>query len=75
MIASSRAASRFADWARGRRGWRMEHFYREMRREHAILMEGEQPAGGEWNYDAAEPQAPAGRVRFRPLGCASRRMR
>jgi deoxyribodipyrimidine photolyase-related protein len=42
---------RFATWARGRRGWRMEHFYREMRREHGLLMEGEQPAGGQWNYD------------------------
>ncbi len=37
--------SRFARWAQGRRTWRMEHFYREMRREHAILMEGDQPAG------------------------------
>ncbi len=44
--------SRFAQWAKGRRAWRMEHFYREMRREHAILMEGDQPAGGEWNFDA-----------------------
>jgi deoxyribodipyrimidine photolyase-related protein len=44
---------RFLKWARGRRGWRMEHFYREMRREHGILMEGELPTGGEWNYDAA----------------------
>ena len=43
---------RFARWAKGRRTWRMEHFYREMRREHAILMDGDQPAGGEWNFDA-----------------------
>lgn len=42
---------RFAAWAAGRRSWRMEHFYREMRREHRLLMEGDQPAGGEWNYD------------------------
>jgi deoxyribodipyrimidine photolyase-related protein len=42
---------RFAAWAAGRRGWRMEHFYREMRREHGLLMEDGQPAGGEWNYD------------------------
>ena len=33
--------ARFAAWARERRIWRMEHFYREMRREHAILMEGD----------------------------------
>jgi len=44
--------ARFADWARGRRVWRMEHFYREMRREHGLLMENGQPAGGEWNFDA-----------------------
>ena len=45
--------ARFAAWARGRRSWRLEHFYREMRREHGILMEGAQPAGGQWNYDRA----------------------
>ena len=43
---------RFTTWARGRRTWRMEHFYREMRRDHTILMDGAQPAGGLWNYDA-----------------------
>jgi deoxyribodipyrimidine photolyase-related protein len=44
--------ARFADWARGRKTWRMEFFYRELRREHGILMEQGQPAGGEWNFDA-----------------------
>ncbi len=29
----------------------METFYRKMRREHGILMDGDKPAGGEWNYD------------------------
>jgi deoxyribodipyrimidine photolyase-related protein len=43
--------ARFAAWASGRRSWRMEHFYRDMRREHQLLMDGDQPAGGEWNYD------------------------
>ncbi len=42
---------RFAAWANGRTSWRMEHFYREMRREHHILMEAGRPAGGEWNFD------------------------
>jgi deoxyribodipyrimidine photolyase-related protein len=64
--------ARFAAWARERRTWRMEHFYREMRREHQILMEEGQPAGGEWNYDAANrkrlPQklATPTRIRFPP---------
>jgi deoxyribodipyrimidine photolyase-related protein len=43
---------RFQDWANGRRSWRMEHFYREMRREHQILMDGDQPEGGAWNFDS-----------------------
>lgn len=44
--------ARFAQWTKGRRGWRMEHFYREMRRAHAILMDGDNPVGGDWNFDA-----------------------
>jgi deoxyribodipyrimidine photolyase-related protein len=30
----------------------MEFFYREMRRATGLLMEGDEPAGGAWNYDA-----------------------
>jgi deoxyribodipyrimidine photolyase-related protein len=64
--------ARFAFWARGRRRWRMEHFYREMRREHGLLMEGDQPVGGEWNYDGANRKSlparivPPPRRRFSP---------
>ena len=42
----------FAQWAEGRKGLRMEHFYRLMRRKTGLLMEGDQPAGGQWNFDA-----------------------
>lgn len=42
----------FADWLANRRQPRMEHFYRVMRRESGLLMEGEEPAGGRWNFDA-----------------------
>lgn len=31
---------------------RMEVFYRKMRKRFNILMDGEKPAGGQWNYDA-----------------------
>jgi deoxyribodipyrimidine photolyase-related protein len=41
----------FARWAQGRKALRMEFFYREMRRRHAILMDGNEPAGGQWNFD------------------------
>ena len=43
--------ARFGDWAAGRKTRRMEHFYRMMRRESAILMDGDAPAGGKWNFD------------------------
>ena len=47
---SSRAE--FAAHAKGRKQLRMEFFYREMRRKHAVLMDGDQPVGGTWNFDA-----------------------
>lgn len=43
---------RFKAWARGRKQLRMEHFYREMRRDYGVLLEPDgSPAGGHWNYD------------------------
>jgi deoxyribodipyrimidine photolyase-related protein len=41
----------FARWAGNRRQLRMEFFYREMRRKTALLMAGDVPEGGQWNYD------------------------
>ncbi|WP_202391076.1 cryptochrome/photolyase family protein [Allopontixanthobacter sediminis] len=41
----------FRDWAEGRKTLQMEYFYREMRRKTGILMAGDQPEGGQWNYD------------------------
>ncbi|MDZ7756903.1 cryptochrome/photolyase family protein [Rhodohalobacter sp.] len=32
-------------------GYRMEYFYRDMRRKTGYLMSGDDPEGGEWNYD------------------------
>lgn len=32
-------------------GYRMEYFYRDMRRKTGYLMNGDDPEGGEWNYD------------------------
>jgi len=32
-------------------GYRMEYFYRDMRRQTGYLMDGSEPEGGEWNYD------------------------
>ena len=48
----------FAVWARGRRALRMEYFYRNMRRQYGVLMQGDQPVGGQWNYDAQNRKPP-----------------
>ncbi len=49
---------RFAQWAHGRKQLRMEYFYREMRKEHNILMDGDAPEGGKWNYDTENRKPP-----------------
>ncbi|WP_108445060.1 cryptochrome/photolyase family protein [Halomonas denitrificans] len=41
----------FDAWARGRKAPRQEHFYRLLRRRTGLLMEGDAPAGGKWNFD------------------------
>lgn len=43
----------FRRHAEGRKQLRLEFFYRQMRRRYEVLMDGAQPAGGEWNYDSA----------------------
>lgn len=57
----------FTTWAEGRRELRMEYFYREMRRKTGLLMDGDQPVMGRWNFDA-ENRKPAARdlLRARP---------
>lgn len=42
---------RFRAWARDKRELRMEFFYRDMRRLTGLLMDGDEPAGGQWNFD------------------------
>lgn len=41
----------FKRWAGQSKTLRMEFFYRNMRKEHQVLMQGSQPIGGDWNYD------------------------
>ncbi len=42
----------FRAWAKGRKQWRMEYFYREMRVSTALLMDGDLPVSGRWNFDS-----------------------
>jgi deoxyribodipyrimidine photolyase-related protein len=57
--------SAFREWATGRKQLRMEYFYRDMRRSTGLLMDGDKPAGGQWNFDA-ENRKPADVDLFMP---------
>ncbi|MFV1878600.1 cryptochrome/photolyase family protein [Nioella sp.] len=50
--------SEFEAWAEGRKALRMEFFYREMRRKTGLLMDGDQPEGGQWNFDHDNRKGP-----------------
>jgi deoxyribodipyrimidine photolyase-related protein len=41
----------FVEWSKGYKQLRMEFFYRMMRKRHAVMMEGDEPFGGRWNFD------------------------
>jgi deoxyribodipyrimidine photolyase-related protein len=51
-------------FAGGRERVTMETFYRRMRRKTGLLMDGDAPAGGAWNYDSANRLPPKGGMRF-----------
>ena len=64
----------FAAHAKGRKQLRLEYWYRELRHKHSILMDGKDPVGGQWNFDAdnresfgkAGPQNVPPPTRFEP---------
>jgi deoxyribodipyrimidine photolyase-related protein len=62
----------FARWAEGRKTYRMEFFYREMRKLTGLLMKDGEPEGGQWNFDHDNRKPPASgmktprRLRFEP---------
>jgi deoxyribodipyrimidine photolyase-related protein len=53
----------FERWSADRKQLRMEYFYRDMRRRTETLMDGDQPEGGRWNFDA-DNRKPASRDLF-----------
>ena len=57
---------KFNKWADGRRQLRMDFFYRDMRREHNILMDGGEPVGGKWNFDSDNREPPVAGMVFPP---------
>lgn len=62
----------FEAWADGRKALRMEYFYRNMRRKTGLLMDGDKPVGGQWNFDhdnrkpAPGSITPKGPLKFEP---------
>lgn len=48
----------FAEWAEGRKQLRMEDFYRTQRKRFSLLMDGDGPMGGQWNFDAENRKTP-----------------
>ncbi len=57
----------FAGWAAGRKELRMEFFYREMRRRTGLLMDGKDPVGGKWSFDAENRSGPTPGLKGPPL--------
>ena len=45
----------FATWRKDRKTLVMEHFYRHMRKRHAVLVQDGKPVGGKWNFDQKKP--------------------
>lgn len=48
----------FSAWASTRKSLKMEDFYRRQRVRLGYLMDGDQPAGGQWNFDHDNRQPP-----------------
>ena len=48
----------FAAWAEAKRSIKMEDFYRWQRVRLGYLMDGDEPAGGRWNFDAENRKRP-----------------
>ena len=57
----------FFTWAQGRREYRMEFFYRDMRRRTGLLMTADgEPVGGQWNYDKDNRETPPRGLNYPP---------
>ena len=54
----------FAAWAEGRKQLRMEYFYRDMRRKTELLLAGDAPEGGQWNFDHDNRKPAKGHTAF-----------
>ncbi len=53
----------FKEWAEGRKRLLMEDFYRQGRKRFNILMDGNTPMGGKWNFDKQNRRPPKGKLK------------
>lgn len=60
------SVKQFAKWGTGRKRMIMEDFYRIMRRQTGLLMDGDQPIGGQWNFDLENRKCVPKGHRFTP---------
>ncbi|MFW6342501.1 MAG: cryptochrome/photolyase family protein, partial [Halothiobacillaceae bacterium] len=51
------APEEFAAWADRRKQLRQEYWYRHLRQRLGVLMDGDKPVGGQWNFDSANRKA------------------
>jgi deoxyribodipyrimidine photolyase-related protein len=56
----------FNEWLDGRKTFLMENFYRSQRKRLNILMDGDQPLAGEWNFDQSNRLAPPKNYQWPP---------
>ena len=56
----------FIKWAGSQKNLLMENFYRAQRKRFGILMDGEEPIGGGWNFDKENRQTPPKNYEFPP---------
>ncbi len=47
----------FLQWAKTRKEYRLEFFYRWLRKRENVLMDDDQPTGGQWNFDSENRQS------------------
>ncbi len=48
----------FREWAGDRKRFRLEDFYRQQRRRFGVLMDGDEPVDGRWNFDTDNRESP-----------------
>jgi deoxyribodipyrimidine photolyase-related protein len=56
------STAQFSEWAGARKRLVLEDFYRLGRQRFDVLMVGDQPAGGQWNFDKQNRQPPKGKL-------------